>query len=109
MTASAANRDLLTQLADDIAVIKAHPAFHKIHEQGAAAIAQKEYSGHQVAFDESACAMALTLQGKYKSGANLFWINQLWSASPGIPINPSAIDRLSAYYLEKPASFPMDL
>jgi hypothetical protein len=53
--------------------------------------------------------MALTSQGKYKCGANLFWINQLWTAVPGIPINPSSIERLTAFYLESPGPVPMDL
>ena len=106
-----ANRALLQQLADDIAVITAHPLFTKIQECDPAAIdaQKKEFSGHQAAFDASACAMALTSQGKYKCGANLFWINQLWSAAPEVPINPSAVDRLSSYYLETPGPVPMDL
>ena len=107
----AANRALLQQLADDIAVITAHPLFAKIQESDPATIDAKlkDFSGHQAAFDASACAMALTSQGKYKCGANLFWINQLWSAAPEVPINPSAVDRLSSYYLETPGPVPMDL
>ena len=53
--------------------------------------------------------MALTSQGKYTCGANLFWINQLWSASPSAPINPTSVERLASYYLEKPGPVPMDL
>ena len=53
--------------------------------------------------------MALTSQDKSKCGAKLFWASDLWSASPGIPRNPSAISRLSYYYLEAPGPVPTDL
>ena len=33
--------------------------------------------GDQAAFIADASVMALTLQGKYKRGANLFWVNRL--------------------------------
>jgi hypothetical protein len=105
------NRELFQKLQDDLTVIKGHDLFRDIESSDAAAIdsRKKEYSGHQAPFDETACAMALTSQGKYKCGANLFWINQLWSATPGVPINPAAVDRLTAYYLETPGPVPMDL
>ena len=108
---SHANRDLLHQLADDITVITSHTLFANIQEQGAAAIdaQKKEYSGHQAAFDAVACAISLISQGKYKCGGNVFWISQLWSASPGIPINPSSVDRICDYYLGTPGPIPMDL
>ena len=105
------NKRLYETMQKDLDAIKGHPLFHNIQEQDAADIdsQKKEYSGHQAAFNAHACAMALTSQGKYKCGGNLFWINQLWSASPGIPINPSAVERLSSYYLETPGPVPMDL
>ena len=73
------NRELYQKLQDDLAVIKGHPLFKDIESVNPAAIdaTKKEFSGHQAPFDATACAMALTSQGKYKCGANLFWINQL--------------------------------
>lgn len=103
------NLQLLQKLQGDIAKINEHPLFVNIHEADALDIDKKKYSSHQAAYNPDACAMALTSQGKYKCGANLFWLNQLWSATPGIPMNPSAIDRLSSYYLEAPGPVPMDL
>jgi hypothetical protein len=105
------NRELYHKLQDDLAVIKGHPLFKDIESADAAVIdaKNKEFSGHQAPFDATACAMALTSQGKYKCGANLFWINQLWTAAPSVPINPASVDRLAAYYLDQPAAVPMDL
>lgn len=105
------NRELFQKLQDDLTLIKGHSLFRDIESSDAAAIdaQKKEYSGHQAPFDAAACAMALTSQGKYKCGANLFWINQLWSAAPSVPINPTSVERLASYYLENPGPVPMDL
>ena len=65
------NKRLYEKLQKDLDAITGHPLFHNIQEQDAAEIdtQKKEYSGHhQAAFNEHACAMALTSQGKYKCG-----------------------------------------
>jgi hypothetical protein len=105
------NQVLFRKLQEDIAKIKEHPLFDGIQEADASGIDSnnREYSSHQAAFSVKDCATALTSQGKYKCGANLFWVNQLWSASPGIPMNPTAVQRLSSYYLDAPGPVPMDL
>lgn len=105
------NRELYQKLQDDLAVITGHSLFKGIESVNPAAIdaTKKEFSGHQAPFDATACAMALTSQGKYKCGANLFWINQLWSAAPSVPINPTSVERLTDYYLKDPGPVPMDL
>ena len=67
----------------------------------------KTDSAHQAAFNADLCAMALTSQ--CKRGAHLFCVNQLWSVSPGIPMNPSAMSRLPSFYLEAPGPVRMEL
>ena len=90
-----------------MACIQSHTVFSNIQQAGAVDVnAKNKFSGHHAAFNADSCTMALTSQGKYKCGANLVWVNQLWSVAPGIPMNPSAISRLSSFYLEAPGTTP---
>ena len=104
------NRQLLQQLQEDIRKINEHPLFKDIHQEDPADVeAKSKFSGHQAAFNLDACQRALTSHGKYKCGANVFWINHLWTATPGIPLNPSSIERFISHYFENPGPVPMDL
>ena len=40
-------------------------------------------SGYSSAFDPEECADALSAVGKYQCAGNLFWLNPLWTATPG--------------------------
>ena len=85
----------LVQKAKD--VIDNHPLFRNIESELPLQItANKTESGVQTPFDSEACKHALRAQSKmYTCGVNLFWINFLWSPTPGVPLRCSAIETLS--------------
>ena len=85
----------LVQKAKD--VIDNHPLFRNIESELPLQItANKTESGVQTPFDGEECKHALRAQSKmYTCGVNLFWINFLWSPTPGVPLRCSAIETLS--------------
>ena len=85
----------LVQKAKD--VIDNHPLFRNIESELPLKItANKTESGVQTPFDSEECKHALRAQSKmYTCGVNLFWINFLWSPTPGVPLRCSSIETLS--------------
>jgi hypothetical protein len=61
----------------------------------------------QAPYDQDAATLSLKTTGRYRCGGNLTWVNFTASATPGIPYNRAAIQRLVASCFGRPtACFP---
>jgi hypothetical protein len=49
---------------------------------------------------------AITEHGLYKAAGNLLWVDMLWSAQPGVPINRRAITEIKDHYFKAPCPYP---
>ena len=84
----------IEKLANAWACIQEHDLFHNIQGAKPAGItANATESGTQSPFDLKSYRAALKTAGQsYTAGINFFWIDLLWSATPGVPLRVSAIE-----------------
>ena len=83
--------------------VNAHQFFKQIDKELPLKITDASDSGVQSPFDAAACRKDLQTQSaSYTCGVNLFWINLLWSPTPGVPLRCSAIESMSATRFAKP-------
>ena len=84
--------------------IKGHPLFQDIENALPLKIIDKAESGVQAPVDAAACQHALnTSTQSYTCGVNLFWLDLLWSPTPGVPLRGSAIEAMTATTFQEPA------
>lgn len=62
-------------------------------------------SGVQDPFDDDKCTMALEREKLYRAGCNFFWIDQLRTLTPGVPLNLDRIMEMSSLLYAKPRPF----
>ena len=83
--------------------VSAHQFFKQIEKELPLKITDTSDSGVQSPFDAAACRTALhTRSESYTCGVNLFWINLLWSPTPGVPLRCSASESMSATRFAQP-------
>ena len=92
-----ANLAYIEKLANAWACIQEHDLFHNIQGAKPAGItANATESGTQSPFDLKSYRAALKTAGQsYTAGINFFWIDLLWSATPGVPLRVSAIELMA--------------
>ena len=57
-------------------------------------------------FDEKSALAALATEGRYYCATNhLGWLDHAWSPCPQVPLSAGAVDKISDFFFEKPASF----
>ena len=56
-------------------------------------------------FDEKSALAALAAEGRYYCATNLGWLDHAWSPCPQVPLSAGAVDKISDFFFEKPASF----
>jgi len=103
---SNANADYYVVINEAIATIKAHGIFENISEMDPMPIRGNKDSGHEAVFDKAAYQTAISETGLYKSSANIFWMDPLWTPHPTVPIRHAAVSELAKYYFKEPCPFP---
>ena len=84
-----------------------NPVFEGIHTALPLSV---EAGSHIEAFDTPKFMKAMGDCGEFITGANLFWLNLWWSATPGLPLNKGGIKQLKQKWFRTPVStFPVQV
>ena len=99
-----ANLAYIEKLANAWACIQERDLFRDIQGAKPAGImANANESGTQSPFDLKSYRAALKTAGQsYTAGVNFFWIDLMWSATPGVPLRVSAIELMAKTTFGKP-------
>ena len=99
-----ANVAYIEKLGSAWACIQEHDLFRDIQGAKPAGItANANESGTQSPFDLKSYRAALKTAGQsYTAGINLFWIDLMWSATPGVPLRVSAIELMAKTIFGRP-------
>ena len=94
----------IEKLGSAWACIQEHYLFRDIQGAKPAGItANANESGTQSPFDLKSYRAALKTAGQsYTAGINFFWIDLMWSATPGVPLRVSAIELMAKTTFGKP-------
>jgi len=77
-----------------------HHLFENILEDQPLPIQGNRESGYEAVYDKASYVHAIKERGLYKSSGNIMWVDMLWSAQSGVPINSSAVDEIIDYYFK---------
>ena len=103
------NTDYLLALEEALATIESHPLFHRLeHEPPRGISASAEDTGFQCVFNSKHYEKAIA-SGTYTAGANLFWLDMRWSATPGVPLRLSGVLQLAKHLFHSPTPYPGSL
>ncbi|CAK0825748.1 unnamed protein product [Prorocentrum cordatum] len=100
------NKTILTEFFDAAKTVKNSPVFKDITTSDPVGLNEKGRSAIQAPFDPKVCASTMKLEKNYMCGGNFFWIGLEGLSSLGVPINPSAIDKLQKKYFSRPGVYP---
>ena len=92
------NTDHYSKVVRAYNTIIEHPLFETILDDQPLPIQGNRESGYEAVYDSASYLHAIKERGLYKSAGNIMWVDMLWSAQPGVPINTSAVDEIIAYY-----------
>jgi len=103
------NKNLYTTLSLDLAQVL--NAFPGIVDQDPLHVSAQDgaLSGYQAIYADTMYSAAMKSVGKYRCGGNMMWVNNLFSAAPGIPMVETRIASIVQYYFQKPAPYPMEV
>ena len=97
------NLAYIERLAHAWDVITDHHVFRDIQSANPLAINDShDDCGTQHPFDLVSYKNALTAGNTYTAGINLFWIDLLWSSTPGVPLRISAIEQMASTMFKQP-------
>ena len=77
-----------------------HHLFETILDDKPLPIQGNRESGYEAVYDAASYSSAIKERGLYKSSGNIMWVDMLWSAQSGVPINTSAVAEIIEYYFE---------
>jgi hypothetical protein len=99
------NLTYVDALTEACQVISDHHIFQGITEAMPLSVSGNALdSGNQAPFDVNQYKHALrTASQSYTAGINLFWIDPLWSATPGVPLRMGAIEHMSRTVFMQPS------
>ncbi|CAJ1418510.1 unnamed protein product [Effrenium voratum] len=72
---------------------------------GISGTASAEDAGWKATFSAEAYQAAMQTAGVYEAAGNIFWLNLRGSATPGVPINATAVKNLQRSHFKGPAHF----
>ena len=103
-----ANLSYIEKLHDAVACIIDHPIFSGIVAADPMHItSDNANSSSQAAFDSRSFTNAMKSSHKsYTAGINAFWIDMLWSATPGVPVRMSGIHQMASTTFKVPTKLP---
>ena len=103
-----ANLSYIEKLHDAVACIIDHPIFSGIVAADPMHITSDDAnSSSQAAFDSRSFTNAMKSSHKsYTAGINAFWIDMLWSATPGVPVRMSGIQQMASTTFKFPTKLP---
>ena len=90
-----ANLSYIERLNTALTNIMDHPVFAGIQSADSLGI-------NQAPFDTRSYEDALKNACSYTCGINLFWLDFMWSATPGVPLRASAIEHMSKTLFKEP-------
>ena len=83
-------------VATALQAIVAHPAFDGISSQAPLSLNE---GGQCSPFDLTEFKMKMNKKEVYTCGANLLWINNIWSSASQVPVNRTGVAALRSYML----------
>lgn len=96
------------RIKDNLATILGHPIFKKVVSLLPLGIGSSLKKGavsgaFQEAFKLELFKSAMSSAGRYQCGINIMWLDFLYTAMPGIPLQQRAIDECQHMYFREPA------
>ena len=91
---------------DAVSVIKACPAFSGIDTAMPLGMANNA-GGAQSPYSESDYKHAMNGAAHYVCGGNFWWQDPLYTPCPGVPMNASRVEKMSAHLFLDPGPFPV--
>lgn len=92
-------------LEQHLATILSHDLFTDIVTRDALSLkpkrGEKSIPGYQAGFDTASFEAAMQSRKLYQCGYNAMSCNLFWSPTPGVPINPGAIQRLKRHFFAR--------
>lgn len=104
---AAENAEHYTKVREALDIIAGCAAFHDIQASDPLPVsADSGEGGVQAPFNQVQFERALSTQGRYIAGCNLFWLNMLFTPTPHVPVRRQAVDSLVEHFFKEPA--PID-
>ena len=110
-TLAVVNSELWHGVAQQLDIIKAHPAFADIDSADALPITAKmdEESGFQEPYHKTKFDVAMARKGRYRCAQNMFKHQLLMSVTPGVPIREYAVQSYMNFYFQTPAPLEQNI